>query len=199
MLEDLLDAVDGIAYAVDAQNRIVAVGRRRWDRFAAETGAPELRADNVVGRNLFDFVSAPDVRQAYQQMADRVGSTGEPAAVAVHYDSPGIARHLRLSIAPLRLEGDQPALLFQAQMIGEAKRPRLDIFDFEAVLSALKQETDLPIVMLCSFCHRLRRPGSEEEEDWITAREYYRHGGTNRVRISHGLCADCDAARFPDV
>jgi hypothetical protein len=89
-------------------------------------------------------------------------------------------------------------LLFQAQIVSEVARPRLDVFDFHALLSALKQESDLPIVTVCSFCQQLRRPGSGYEEDWVTAETYYRLGGTSRVRISHGLCADCDAARFPD-
>ena len=71
MLEELLDAMDGIAYAVDAENRIVAVGRRRWDRFAVENGAPELRADSIIGRNLFEFVSGPELRQAYRDLADQ--------------------------------------------------------------------------------------------------------------------------------
>ena len=108
MLEEFLDAVDGIAYAVDAEHRIVAVGRRRWDRFAVENGVPELCADSVIGRDLFEFVSGPDVRLAYRQMADRVISTGEPAVVNTRCDSPGVAPTLRLSISPLQL-GDNAA------------------------------------------------------------------------------------------
>ena len=68
-----------------------------------------------------------------------------------------------------------------------------------ALLKALGQEADLPIVTMCSFCRLLRRPGSADDEDWIIAETYYRLGGSSRVRISHGLCADCDAARFPDL
>ncbi|MGE3279646.1 MAG: hypothetical protein AB7H90_03700 [Alphaproteobacteria bacterium] len=199
MLEDFLDAVDGIAYAVDAEHRIIAVGRRRWDRFAVESGAPELCADSVIGRNLFEFVSGPEVKRAYCKLADRVITTGEPEVIAVRCDSPGIARALRLSVAPLRFGGQEPGLLFQAQIVSETARPRLDVFDFKTLLSALRQESDLPIVAMCSFCQQLRRPGSDDEEDWISVEEYYRLGGSSRVRISHGLCADCDAARFPDL
>ena len=191
--------MDGIAYVVDGENRIIAIGRRRWDRFAVENGAPELRADRVIGRNLFEFVSGPELQQAYRDLADRIISTGEPAVIAARCDNPGIARELRLSIAPLRLGDKSTGLLFQAQLVNETARPRLDIFDFQALLSGLKQESDLPIVTTCSFCQRLRRPGSGDEDGWIPAEEYYRLGGSSRVRISHGLCADCDAVRFPDL
>jgi hypothetical protein len=194
VLEDLLDAMDGIACAVDAESRVVAVGRRRWDRFAIENGAPELRADNIIGRNLFEFVSGPDMRQAYRDLADRIISTGEPASAAVRCDGPGAVRELRLSIAPLRLEDKEPGLLFQVQIV---VRPPVNAFDFGALLSALEKEPDLPIVALCSYCRRLRRPGAGDD-DWVSAETYYRLGGTSRARISHGLCADCDAVRFPE-
>ena len=189
--------MDGIACAVDAENRVIAVGRRRWDRFAIENGAPELCADSIIGRNLFEFVSAPDMRQAYRDLADRIISSGEPVSIAARCDRPGVARELRLSIAPLGLADNGPGLLFQAQIVGRTVRPPIDIFDFEALLSALKQEPDLPIVARCSFCQRLRRPGAGDD-DWVSAETYYRLGGTSRVRISHGLCADCDAVRFPE-
>ena len=198
MLEQLLDAADGIAYAVDAQYRIVAVGRRRWDRFAVETGASELCADRVVGRSLFEFVGGLEVEQAYWDLADRVFSTGEPVVVALRVDSGGAGRELRLSVAPLRLADERPGLLFQARIVGGTAPARLDILDFKTVLNALLPEVDLPIVTMCSYCRLLRRPGSRDEEDWITAEEYHRLGGPGRVRISHGMCADCDAARFPD-
>ena len=198
MLEELLDAVDSIAYAVDADHRIVAVGRRRWDRFAIENGAPELSADHVIGRNLFEFVSGSDVKQAYRDLAARVVASGEPVVVNTRCDSPGVARELRLSVAPLPLADRQKGLLFQAQIVSETARPYLDIFDFKALLEALLLRGDLPIVMMCSFCQQVRRPGADDQEDWVTAEEYYRLGGTSRVRISHGLCADCDAVRFPD-
>jgi hypothetical protein len=202
VLEEFLDAVDGIAYAVDAEYRIVAVGRRRWERFAIESGAPELRADKIIGRNLFELMTGPELHEAYRDLADRILSTGEPAVIATRRDSPGVVRELRLSIAPLPLGEKGPGLLFQVQIVSETGRPRLDVFDLKALLSALKQEADLPIVTMCSYCEQLRRPGSgpgSGDEEWITAETYYRLGGSSRVRISHGLCADCDAARFSDL
>src|SRR4051794_31714115 len=84
-------------------------------------------------------------------------------------------------------------------IIGRTVRPPLNGFDFGALMMALKGKPDLPIVALCSYCQRLRRPGAGDDasdDDWVAAETYYRLGGTNRVRISHGLCADCDAVRF---
>jgi hypothetical protein len=199
VLEKILDAMDGIACAVDADHRIVAVGRREWDRLAAENGAPGLPPDSLVGRHLFEFVVEPGMRQAYRVLADRIISTGEPAVITARCDSAGAAREVRLSIGRLPLPDNGPGLLFQARIVTDAVRPRLDTFDLNALLAALKQQSDLPIVTMCSFCRQFRPPGSSDENDWISSDEYYRLGGSSRVRVSHGLCADCDAARFPDL
>ena len=125
--EDLLDAMDGIACAVDAENRLIAVGHRRWDRFAIENSAPELRADSIVGRNLFEFVSGPGMRQAYRDLADRIVSAGEPALIAARCDRPGVARELRLSVAPLRLEKMGRVCCFRLRSSAE-RRGRGSIF-----------------------------------------------------------------------
>jgi hypothetical protein len=196
VLEQILDALDGIACAVDAEHRIIAVGRRRWDRFAVENGAPELRADGIIGRSLFEFVTEADVQKAYRSRAEQVIANGEPAVIFVRYDSPGTAKELRLSIGPLRLGDEPPGLLFQAQIVAETVRG-LATFDFNALLRAFARSADLPIVTLCSFCQRVRRPGSRDAEDWISAEEYDRLGGASRAHIRNDICADCDAARFP--
>jgi hypothetical protein len=199
VLERLLDAVDGISYAVDADDRIVAVGRRGWNRFAIENGGGEPRADDMIGRHLFDFVSDPELRQAYRNLAEIIISTGEPAVIAARWNDPGAAaREVRLSIGRLQLRHNGPGLLFQVQVTCETAPPCVETFDFTALLSVLKQGSDLPIVTMCSYCRQLRRPGSSDEDDWIPVEEYYGLGGSSRVRISHGVCADCDAVRFPD-
>ena len=59
---------------------------------------------------------------------------------------------------------------FRLRSSAGPSRPPIDIFDFKALLSALKQEPDPPIVAMCSFCQRLRRPGAGDD-DWVSARD----------------------------
>jgi hypothetical protein len=198
VLEQFFDAVDGVSYAVDADDRIIAVGRCEWDRLPVVNSAPEPRTESLVGRHLFEFVSDPELRKAYRVLADRITSTGEPAVIAVRCDIPDAPREVRLSIDRLLLRDNGPGLLFQVQVVGQAASPPSDVFDIEALMIAIKQGSGLPIVTVCSYCRQVRRPGSRDEDDWIQAEEYRRLGGSPRVRISHGVCADCDAARFPD-
>src|SRR5579863_907994 len=69
-LDDVLDGIDGVAYAVDLRYRILAVGRTRWNEFAAGNGALELTAASVLGQNLFDIIQGDDVREVYRRYTD---------------------------------------------------------------------------------------------------------------------------------
>lgn len=193
---NLLDAMDGIAYIVRYDGRILAFGRPHWDRFATENGAPALcRPDSVVGSNLFDVIAGPEVQARYRGWMDAVlkNRHGEPATLTARCDSPTIRRVLRLSIS--RVEGGpEAALLFQSLVTDVESRPPLNIYDFEALSRALRDRPGLPIVSLCSFCQRLRWPPEERNPartEWIEAELYYARGGRSEVAVSHGLCEAC--------
>lgn len=60
--QQVIDALDGVAYVLDASGAIIAYGRRNWDRFAIANGAPEL-ADprRVFGTNAVDLCRGEEV------------------------------------------------------------------------------------------------------------------------------------------
>jgi hypothetical protein len=190
-LGDVLDAVDGIAYAVDLDYRISAVGRTRWNESATNNGAPELGATLMLGQNLFDFIQGDDVREIYRRSIEKTMETLQPVALAMRCDSPEIRRELRLAITPLRTATIVRGVLFQSLAVDEQVRPPMDLFDFKALIDFTDAERLLPLVSLCSFCARVKQAASPAESAWIDAEEYYQLGGTSKVRISHGLCPEC--------
>jgi len=190
-LDDVLDGIDGVAYAVDLRYRILAVGRTRWNEFAAGNGALELTAASVLGQNLFDIIQGDDVREVYRRYTDETIATSRPIALALRCDSPGVRRELRLAITPLRSAGVLRGVHFQSLAVDELVRPPIDLFDFKTLMAVVGGQHHSPIVTLCSFCQRVNRAASGAEPVWIDAEEYYRSGGTSNVRISHGLCSDC--------
>jgi hypothetical protein len=101
-----------------------------------------------------------------------------------------------VAITPLRLGAGVQCLLFQSLTVDELVRPPIDLFDFKAVSELIKGRRQLPIITLCSFCQRVDRPATQGEPSWIDAEEYYRMGGTSDVRISHGLCPDCEIQHY---
>ena len=191
LLRDILDAVDGIVYAVDRDYRIIAVGRTRWNEFATSNGAREIAADATLGQDLFDIIQGDDVRQVYRRCIEKTIATLQPVALAMRCDSPGMRRELRLAITPLRTAAIVQGILFQSLVIDEQVRPPIDLFDFKASMTFVDEQRLLPLVTLCSFCTRVKQAASPGESAWISAEEYYQLGGTSKVRISHGLCPEC--------
>ena len=187
----LLDAIDGVAYLLDLEDRIAAYGRPNWERFARGNDAPELLdPDRVLGRRLFDFVQGEEVRDVYARILKDIRSgAAESVTIPFRCDSPRLRRELRMSIAPVLRGPDQIGCLFCSTAIAEDERPPIDLYDFKALAEAWAAHTQRPLVAMCSFCQRVR--SGETGEEWAEAEDYYRAGGTSAVAISHGVCPAC--------
>ncbi len=99
--QSLLDAMDGIAYLVDADGVILAVGAASWSSFAAENSAPFLTVEAVVGSSLFSQVQGRDVQDACRKIHDAVCQERFPV-VTYEYrcDAPEAERRMRMSVTP---------------------------------------------------------------------------------------------------
>ena len=193
-VQQLLDAVEGVAYAVDREGVILACSRRQWDAFLVRNNGPDaLRAGTIVGRNLFDFIAGGDVAGRYRSWLRSLAADDRgPLTFVFRCDAPGERREMRMAVTRLerceRLEG----FLFQSTVLAAEARPPLNVYDAEGLIEAGQRDASRPVVLMCSFCLRLRWPVTAALERWVEAEEYYRLGGASRVRISHGICADCD-------
>ena len=57
-----LDQDAGLVFSTERDGTICDIGAMNWNAFAGENGAPELKAEAVLGRNLFDFIQGKQVR-----------------------------------------------------------------------------------------------------------------------------------------
>lgn len=189
--QTILDAMAGVAYAVEPDGRILAVGRRGWRLFAVENGALDLaETDTVLGRNLFEYLSGEDVHHAYGRMLDRIRQ-GEPQLTfPCHCDAPGVSRDMRMTITPLRRNRSLRAVLFQSITLAERSRPPIRLYEF----AGDSYPESVPLLGMCSLCERVC-PGPDDCSDvtapWMEAESYYAHGGSSQVRISHTVCPFC--------
>lgn len=192
----LLDGLAGIAYVVDRDGVIDAVGQRHWRAFAtANGGCGLLDQEAVIGRSLFDFIRGERVVSIYQRCLDLVFTARIPGArIASRCDSPGVRRELSITVTPIVNGHGVEHVLFQSLTVAEQQRPPIDLFDFAAIERRPCAHA-LPILAMCSYCQAVRYPlGADEEDDdgqWITAEDYYHRGGHAQVRLSHGVCPPC--------
>lgn len=193
--QTILDSMDGVAYVVDLSGRIVAYGRKRWDLFAERNGAPELiERDRVVGRQWSDFVAGQEVQESYRRYIDALHrDPTEPVTFSFRCDGPAIRRDLHMSITALHHSDNIEGFLFHSVTLFEDHRPPLNIFDYKSLKAALEIDSRKPIIAICSYCLKLRRPDDDAGNihAWMEAEDYYRGGGSSEVRLSHGICPDC--------
>jgi PAS domain S-box-containing protein len=96
----IIDSLPIGLYVVDRDYRIQIWNRQR------EIGAPGLRRDEVVGRQVFEVLTRQPAEEL-QADFDRVFQTGEILQDELDVTIGGEARSFRLSKIPMRLEGDQ--------------------------------------------------------------------------------------------
>lgn len=182
-LEPLLAAVDGAAYVVDAAGVIVAVGRSNWDAFADQHRGP--LACEVVNRPLWSFIAGGEVQATYTRILKAVIGAGRSVAFEHRCDDPDTRRSMRMAVTRLRLKDQPPLALFQSVELQRTQRPRMGLFEFG------QAGPDAPIVKLCSFCQRVQRAEAGRQGTWVAPEVYYRQGGSQDVRLSHGICPTC--------
>lgn len=194
-IQNFLNALDGIGYLVGEGGRILAVGQPQWQDFLERTGFVPSVTENVIGRNLFDFITGAEVRASYQRLHDSVWrGQGQKLSFQYRCDGPSVKREMRMSLSRLSLAGTGGAVLYQSQLLSEVPRPPIKLLDPDLILGVMTNERDYPIVSLCSYCQKVAWPIGEYREDareWISPEDYYARGGQSDVRVSHGICPTC--------
>jgi len=190
----IIEAIEGIAYIVDRNGAIVAIGGENWDKFASDNGALDIFSNSLIGRNLFDFVVGSTVRDSYKRFSSALFS-GQRSTISFVYrcDSPSVRRDMRLCMSPIKSGDEVVGLLYQSLIVSEQERPQINLFNTARLTDLVGLPEDAPTVALCSYCHNVMREGADENcaEDWQTPETYYKFGGRSHVLISHGICPSC--------
>lgn len=187
----LLQALDGIAFLTDPKGRITAVGIENWNAFSRGNGAPELDAESVIGHKIFKFISGDKVKQQLRKTMQRISTIRDYRWVApFRCDSPGCFRSMQQTVAPIFSAESCTGFIFQCIELQSYKRPPIDLFDFKAIARYAASDDSLPMVVMCSWCQRVRfeSPGGKQ---WMEAEAYYAVGGSSKVSLSHSICEHC--------
>ena len=186
-LRQFVQSLPGLIYIIDREATIRYYDTHEWNRFAQENDAPELASEtNVLGRNLFDFITGDEVRQSYRDFHE-VLWRGAQEFIAISYrcDAPSFQREMYMEISPCRFGDGFNGLLYRSVLVRQHQRPAMNM-----LLRPEKKTLpiDPPIVTVCSYCLNIRDKNTNQ---WITPESYYQQGGNQQVALSHGICDHC--------
>lgn len=190
----LLDAMDGIALIMDADLTILQVGEPNWTQFLKHNGGTsdiqeKCSINVIVGQPITTFLAGETVKNAFADLFRSV-LDGRRKAIRLDYrcDAPEFRRDMRLAVTPLAAGEAQQRLLYQSIVLSTQPRVPLPMFAAE-----IAGEENADILTLCAICARVAWPvgAPSGARDWIDPEEYYRRGGAQAVKISHGFCERC--------
>lgn len=192
-LEERLPELPGLGYVTDVDGRIVAYNQSEWDAFAIEGEAPELaERENVIDHSVYDSIADAENRLAYAGFTELLATDKRPQVV-FHYrcDAPRVGRKMMMQMFPVRLPEGEVFIVYHSRLLEEVRDQLVPIM---ARQSRRVADLSLPMIKICSYCQHLMVPHVCGDGIWISAKDYYEAGGTNDVRVSHGICPECNAA-----
>ncbi len=87
-----------ISYRINSRDEIIFLNDE-WFQFASENDAPNLVPENILCRNLWNFISDDKVKYLYQEILRRVNA-GHSFKFNLRCDSPEARRILEMNITP---------------------------------------------------------------------------------------------------
>ena len=140
----IIDSLPLGLYVVDREYRIQVWNRQR------EIGAPGLRRDEVVGRQVFEVLTRQPAAELRAEF-DRVFQTGEIQQAELEVTLGGEARSFRLTKIPMRLEGDE---ISHVITIGE------DVTDSRRIQGQIMQSEKLAAIgqLAAGVMHEINNP-----------------------------------------
>jgi PAS domain S-box-containing protein len=140
----IIDSLPVGLYVVDRDYRIQIWNRQR------EIGAPGLRRDEVVGRQVFEVLTRQPAHELRAEF-DRVFETGEVQQAELDVTLGGEPRSFRLTKIPMRLEGDE---ISHVITIGE------DVTDSRRIQGQIMQSEKLAAIgqLAAGVMHEINNP-----------------------------------------
>lgn len=172
---------DATTYTIDAHDRLIRVNAA-WHDFALANDSPGLASDRVLGRTLWDCITAAEVRLIYRELCQRARHRGTPLTLPFRCDAPDRRRLMRLTIRPLSRSDQRGFLEFRAELDEEQPRHPVDVL--------YGQRTDGGLLRMCSWCKRVDLGQWLELEEAVAGRGIML--SPSLPRITHGMCPDCE-------
>ncbi|KKN43458.1 hypothetical protein LCGC14_0702830 [marine sediment metagenome] len=185
-----LESRSGSAVVTDTTGKIIACNQAAAGRFGSAAGAARAGvSESILGESIYDLLPDDDTRRAFREFADGVtAGSAERLEFCRRCDRPGVQRAFLVRFEPVHIDACTPGVLFQIVPLLEAgERSKRSLRP-----EAYRQRCEtLPLLRVCSYCEHVLCPGRPGKDVWVQPSQYYQSGGTDAVRLSHGICPTC--------
>jgi PAS domain-containing protein len=172
-----LDASPDACYVLSEQ-LVISYCNAAWNRFAREQGGnAAVLAENIVGRNLLEFIPA-DLRDFYQKLFAQARALSKAVGHDYECSSASVFRLYRLEAYPLRAGA---GFVVENSLRIERPHDRTPLQPENGIYTDSNG-----IITCCANCRRTRRAANHENWDWVPA-----YVESKQLNVSHGICPMC--------
>lgn len=165
----------GVRYRINARDEISFVDED-WHRVAV---GGQLREENVIGRQLWDYITDDSTRRLYEEIIARV-RRGHRAQFTLRCDAPAARRLLEMTI---RAHAEDE-IEFETRTLQVEPRPPVPLLEPDR-----KRAEEW--VRSCAWCSRIH-VGAGQWAEVEAAAEHLRLFERDALpRLTHGICEEC--------
>ncbi len=166
-----------IRYRLNDRDEIVFVSES-WDRFAVANDGATIKATQVLGRPLWDFIADPTTRTLYRDVLVRIRE-GRQIQFTFRCDSPGCRRLLEMTVQGAEDGGVE----FCSRTVSEEQRSAPPLF-------ADGTDGAGAVIRMCGWCKKVDLDGEWVEVEVAVADLRLLERGAP-LAINHGICGPC--------
>ncbi|KAJ3104046.1 hypothetical protein HDU97_009593 [Phlyctochytrium planicorne] len=149
-----------IAYVTDECGNILSLQEEEWNDIPIPPHIERCMSPNIIGRNLFEFISDPKV-QSFSRHIVYMLCSGQQQRYQYYWfcDSPDIERKMYMTVSALTGFGSAKLILWVSKIISEKILAEPQNYLSSPALtpneSASPTEEVIPTNTVCSFCKRI--------------------------------------------
>ncbi|HEY4366849.1 MAG TPA: hypothetical protein VGN07_06400 [Steroidobacteraceae bacterium] len=166
-------------YTIDDLDRVVGANAA-WIEFISHETRAAITAQSVIGRSVWDFVSATQVRQLWAVLYERVRAVGAPVFVPMRMDTPSLRRLIDLELHPI----GERSIQHVCECVWTEARPAVALLD-------PAYPRDERTLLSCAWCNRIQvRIGAWEEIEEAQMTLHIEATAT-LPSVKTGVCTTC--------
>lgn len=178
---------DNLIYHVNDTYEIVYLDEA-WDSLVLENNAPQLCAENILGRNLFDFIADEKVRYLYHTMFEKILNAEISFKFTYRCDTPDRRRLFALETYRVK----ENVIELRNTLLSIELRNPIELLNPDT----LKNDQYLRI---CSWCKKTQL----DNEQWVEIEEAIQRMRLFERRelpnLTHTICKPCFERQMAEI
>lgn len=178
-----------IIYKINNNDRIISISSETWNKFAIDNQGNHILEENVLHREIWDFITDMETAEIYRIVVDKVRITNKPVKLPFRCDSPEYRRLFTMEIS----RPEKNIILFDSKIERIEERQPVKLFEHRIN----KSDNFLKV---CSWCKKVE---IDPQKEWVEVEDAVINLNLHKIQIlpqiTHAICPKCHEKIMKDL